>query len=521
MSTNHYKNFKNPPHSYWLASTEADDYPQLSEDIKTEVVIIGGGITGILCAYFLQKKGIDSVILEAGKIVSGTTAHTTAKITSQHGLIYNKIKNQRGLEIAKQYADANETAITEFKKIISENKIECDFSEQSAYIYTQSDEKIQKMQDELKTAEELGIKASYEEEIPFSIPIKAAIKFDAQAQFHPRKFLLPIAKKISESRVRIYERTRAVDLEEGDEYTIITDSRKKVTAKKVIIASHYPFYNKAGMYFSRIYTERAYIVAIKADQKYPGGMYINAEEPSRSLRGQISDNEELIFIVGENHKTGQGKDMVNHYHALIDFAASIFTIKDIPYRWSTQDCMTLDGVPYIGRYKADTPNLYIATGFEKWGMTNSMVSAIILRDMILDIENPWEEVYSPSRHNIMGAAKNFVVENADVAKHLIKGKISSLPENIDLKPGESKVFESDGDRVGAFRDDNGNLHLVNTTCTHMGCELNWNSAENSWDCPCHGSRFTCSGSIIEGPAVEPLTADNNVNTIEKIIKEDF
>lgn len=521
MNIDQFKNFENPPHSYWLASTESDDYPQLSEDIKTEVAIIGGGMTGILCAYFLQKKGIESVILEARKIVSGTTAHTTAKITSQHGLIYEKIKTQRGPEIAKQYAEANESAIAEFKKIIDENNIECGFSEQPAYIYTQSEEKIQKMQDELKTVEELGIKASYEEEIPFSIPIKAAIRFDAQAQFHPRKFLLPIAKKISKSNVRIFEKTRAVGLEEGDEYSIITDQGKKVTARKVIISSHYPFYNKAAMYFSRIYAERAYIVAIKANEKYPGGMYINAEEPSRSLRGHICDDEELILVVGENHKTGQGNDLVRHYHALIDFAAKLFTIKDIPYRWSAQDCMTLDGVPYVGRYKADTPNLYVATGFEKWGMTNSMASALILSDMILGIENPWQEAYNPSRQNIMGAVKNFVVENADVAKHLIKGKISSLPENIDLKPGEGKVFKSDGERIGAFRDDSGRLHLVNTTCTHMGCELNWNSAENSWDCPCHGSRFTCSGSIIEGPAVEPLTADNDVNTFEKIIKEDF
>mgnify|MGYP000932167247 FL=1 len=521
MNKNKFKNFINPPHSYWISSTDARDYPQLTEDINTEVAIIGGGMTGILCAHALQKKGIKSIILEAGKIVAGTTAHTTAKITSQHGLIYNKIKNQRGFELAKQYADANESSIGEIKKIAEENHIECDYIEQSAFIYTQSDEKMQKIQDELKTVEEIGIKASYIDEIPFPISIKGGIRFDSQAQFHPRKFLLPLAEKISDSDVHIYERTRAVDLEEGSEYIITTDQGKKITSKKVIISSHYPFYNKSGMYFSRIYTERAYIVAIKAKEKYPGGMYINAEDPSRSLRSQMSDENELIFVVGENHKTGQGDDMVKHYHALIDFADGIFTIEDIPYRWSTQDCMTLDQVPYVGRYKSDTPNLYIATGFEKWGMTNSMAAATILSDMILEIENPWQEVYNPSRQNILGAAKTFIVENADLAKHLIKGKISPLPENIELKPGEGKVFESNEGRTGAFRDDSGNLHLVNTTCTHMDCELNWNSAERSWDCPCHGSRFTCSGSIIEGPAVQPLTADNNVNTVEKIIKEDF
>lgn len=521
MNTNELKDFRKPPHSYWLSSTDSEEYPQLSEDINADVAIIGGGMTGILCAYTLWKKGVNSVILDAGRIVAGTTAHTTAKITSQHGLIYNKIKSKMGLELAKQYAEANESAITEITKIVDENKIECDLSEQSAFIYAQSDENIQKIQDELKTAEKIGLKASYVDEIPFPLQIKCGIRFDHQAQFHPRKFLLPLAKKINQSGVGIYERTRAIELTRESDYVITTDQGKKVTAKKVIISSHYPFYNKQGMYFSRIYTERAYIIAVRAEEKYPGGMYINAEEPSRSLRSHISGNNELILVVGENHKTGQGEDMNKHYHALIDFADQIFTIKDIPYRWSTQDCMTMDGIPYVGQYKADTPDLYIATGFQKWGMTNSMVSALILSDMITDIESPWQEVYNPSRHNITGSVKNFVVENVDVAKNLIKGKISPLPENIELKPGEGKVFEHNGERTGAFRDDNGELHLVNTTCTHMGCELNWNSAERSWDCPCHGSRFTYTGKIIEGPAVEPLTADNNVNTIEKIIKENY
>lgn len=420
MNTNHLKYLKNPPHSYWLSSTTAEDYPQLAEDIKTEVAIIGGGMSGILCAFCLQKKGINSVILEAGRIVAGTTAHTTAKVTSQHGLIYNKIKTQRSFELAKQYADANESSISEIKKIAAENYIECDFWEQSAFVYTQSDNKIQKIQDELKTVEKIGIKASYVEEIPLPFPIKGAIRFDSQAQFHPRKFLLPLAKKISEAGVRIYEHTRAIALKEGAKYIITTDQGKKITSNKVIMSSHYPFYNKPGMYFSRIYTERAYVVAINAKEKYPGGMYINTDDPSRSLRSQNYKDKEIILVVGENHKTGQGKDMVKHYHALIDFASELFTIEDIPFRWSAQDCMTLDQVPYVGRYKSDTPNLFVATGFGKWGMTNSMASASILSDMILGVTSPWQEVYNPSRHNVLGSAKNFISENADVVKHLIK-----------------------------------------------------------------------------------------------------
>ena len=230
------------------------------------------------------------------------------------------------------------------------------------------------------------------------------------------------------------------------------------------------------MYFSRIYAFRTYIIGIKAQEKYPGGMYINAEDPSRSLRCVNTSEGELILVVGDNHKTGQGEDMNKHYNALIDFAMRIYTIEDIPYRWSTQDCMTLDGLPYIGYYTSNTPNLYIATGFQKWGMTNSTVASILLRDLILKGHSPWEEVYSPSRKTITASTKKFITVNADVAKHLIKGKIESPDENLDILNGEAQVIDIDGNRVGAYRDDSGKLYFVNTTCTHMGCELNWNNA---------------------------------------------
>lgn len=514
-------NLKSLPQSYWLASTDTTDYNSLSEDISVDVAIIGGGMAGILCAYLLHNENLNIAVLDAGKILSGTTSHTTAKITSQHGLIYDKIKNQMGVELAKQYADANESAIKQIKDIIDQHHINCDYSTQSAYIYAQDDKNVEKIENEEKTASELGIKASLADEIPFQIPIKVALKFDEQAQFHPRKFLLPLAKVISESGVKIYENSRVVNLEENGKITATTEQGKKVIADKVIIASHYPFYNKQGMYYSRIYTERTYIIAISAKEKYPGGMYINAEDPSRSLRGQDGENGQLILVVGENHKTGQGNDMAEHYRKLINFADNLFSIEDMPYRWSTQDCMTLDGIPYIGYYKQDTPNLLIATGFQKWGMTNSMVSARIIRDLIVDGSSPWQDVYNPSRKNILASAKSFIVENVDVAKHLISAKISPIPEDVKIEPGEGKVIEHDGERTGAYRDEDGKLYLVNTTCPHLGCELNWNSAERSWDCPCHGSRFTFSGDIIDGPAVKPLSAENDVNTAEKIIKDEF
>lgn len=521
MNTDNYTSFRELPKSYWKSSTQDTNYPTLSQDLNVDVAIVGGGLVGIQCAYLLKKEGLKIAVLEAKHIATGTTEYTTAKITSQHGLIYYKIKNQMGEELARQYADSNESAIYEYKKIAEENNIECDYITQSAYVYTGQNEYIQKISDEVKAATSLGIKATYVEEIPFSIPIKAGVRFDNQAQFHPLKYVLALAKTIPSNDCHIFEQSRAITIDEGDNYIITTEQGNRVTAKKVIIASHYPFYNKLGMYYSRIYQERSYVLAVKAKEKYPGGMYINAEEPARSLRYQPYENGELILVGGDHHKTGQGKDTIKHYEALVEFANDIFTVEDIPFRWSTQDCMTLDEIPYVGHFTSDTPNMYIATGFQKWGMTNSMVSAMLLRDLIVKGESPWQDVYNPSRKTILASAKNFVMENFNVAEQLIDGKLSSLPEDIEVKPGEGKVVMVDRKRAGAYRDEGGKLHIVNTTCTHMGCELNWNSAEKSWDCPCHGSRFSYDGKIIEGPATKPLSFTNDVNTIKKLFKEDF
>lgn len=515
MNTEEQKYLTKPPQSFWMASTSNIEYPTLkNENLKVDVAIVGGGITGLLCAYLLNQEGVKTAIIEADRILQGTTGHTTAKITSQHGLIYSKIKSQISEEIARQYAEANETAIRTFEQIAKENNIDCDFVPQSAYVYTLQDKYADKIREEVKVSSALGIRSTYLEELPLPFPVWAAVRFDNQAQFHPRKFLLALARQITNRGVQIFENSRVIDIEEDDNYSLITNTGKKVVAKKVIIASHYPFYNKQGLYFTRIYPERSYVVAVRAKENYPGGMYITAEEPGRSLRSQASDDGELIFVAGEHHKSGQGVDTVKHYEALIDFATKNFTVMDIPYRWSTQDCMTLDGIPYAGQFTSNTPNLYIATGYGKWGMTNSMASSMVLRDLIVNGKSAWQDVYNPSRQTIIASAKSFVVENLKVADELIQGKISPLPQDVSIKQGEGKIIKANGQRAGAYRDEQDTLHVVDTTCTHMGCELNWNSAEKSWDCPCHGSRFSYEGEIIEGPALRPLNIHHEVNTIK-------
>lgn len=515
-------NFNKPPQSYWIASAPQKSYPVLDHDIQVDVAIVGGGFTGIATAYMLRKEGLRIAILEADRILSGTTGHTTAKITSQHGLVYDKLDHMLGSELARQYADANETAIRTINKIIQENQISCDFEPQSSYVFTCQDAYIEKIGKEVMAASSLGIEAAYVENLPLQIPIKAATRFDNQAQFHPLKFLLPIAEIITKQGCQIYEQSRITRLEKGRSYILHTDTGRKVTAQKVVLASHYPFYNKTGLYFSRLWTERSYALSVKIKEPYAGGMYITAEEPTRSLRSvKNCDNDTWVIVGGEHHKTGLGGDTAEHYRTLLNYSRELFTVEPTGYRWSAQDCMTPDSIPYIGQMTSHTQNLYIATGFGKWGMTNSIAASFLLKDLIIDGKSQWQDVYSPSRLTAFSSAKNFLIQNCSVAKELLNGKLSPAPEETSLLPGEGKIIKLDGKKAGVYRDESGSLHVVNTTCTHLGCELIWNSAEKSWDCPCHGSRFSYDGKILEGPAVKPLDMRLDVNTLERILKEKF
>jgi glycine/D-amino acid oxidase-like deaminating enzyme/nitrite reductase/ring-hydroxylating ferredoxin subunit len=489
---------------YWISSASKPSYPTLSEDIDVDVAIIGGGIAGITSGFLLKRKGLKVAILEANLIAHGTTGHTTAKITSQHGLIYGKIKEAMGEENAKAYADANETAIQFIDDLVRERKIDCDFVRQPSYIYTNSEKYIEKIENEVDVASSLGIKAFYLSKIPLPINIRAAIMFENQAQFHPLKYILNLAGDIPGGGSYIFENTRVVDIDDKERCIVKTEKGNNVTASKVIVASHFPCYDGMGMYFARMYQEKSYILAVKIGEKFPGGMYITAEDPGRSLRSQKFENDEIILVVGEHHKTGSEKNTKVHYENLASFATETFDLKGILYRWSTQDCMTADDIPYTGYITSKTSNVLVTTGYGKWGMTNSTASAMILTDLITSSRSPWESVYNPSRHDLSASAPSIVSMNLDVAKHYVGGKLAPAPSSIEIKNGQAEVVSIEGGRYGAFRDNQGKLHIVDISCTHLGCELVCNEAENTWDCPCHGSRFTPDGENVEGPSFTPL-----------------
>ncbi|WP_138417135.1 FAD-dependent oxidoreductase [Aquibacillus sediminis] len=504
---NHLNNYHLPqfPEPYWRESTSIPEFPKLDKSIHADIGIVGGGITGITTAYLLTKKGYKVALLEADKLLNGTTGHTTAKITAQHGLIYDELIQHVGENKAQKYYHACMDAKQFIKDTITEFNISCDYSKQDAYIYTNSDNYISKIDKEMTAYQMLGIDGELTNEIPLDLPIKKAIVMKNQAQFHPLKYLKALVEYIAKNGGLIFENSTAIDVENGDHPNIITRDGHRVTCNHVVAASHFPFYGGQGYYFARMYPERSYIVAAKSTKNYPGGMYINAEQPTRSIRSTTIDDQELWLIGGENHKTGQGESTIKHYEKLAQFAWETFGLETFPYRWSAQDLTTLDKIPFIGRVTDDQPEVLIATGFRKWGMTSGTIAAHVLTDLITDQDNDYVDLYAPSRFHADPDVKKFLSINTDVAKHFIHHKLEFPSTKIEeIEKDQAKIVRINGNRAGVYRDQDGEVHAVDTTCTHMGCEVNWNEGDRTWDCPCHGSRFSIDGQVMEGPAQQPL-----------------
>jgi len=490
---------------FWRDSIDLPAFPKLDEPMKVDVGIVGGGITGLTAAYLLSKENLNVALLDAGELLNGTTGHTTAKITAQHGLIYDEFIQHFGQERAKLYYEANMEAKNFIEQVANTSNIDCDFTKENAVLYTNSDNYLKKLETEQKAYDKLNIPHEMSDKIALDLPVKSALTMQNQAQFHPLKYLKHHVNESVNNGVHFFEKSTAVDVEYTKHPRIITRSGNRVTCRYVIVASHFPFYDGQGFYSARMYPERSYVIAVKTNQKFPGGMYINAESPTRSIRSTPINGEDLWLFSGENHKTGQGKSTIKHYEALQQFAEKQFGIEEFVYRWSTQDLTTLDKLPYIGQITKAQDSVLVATGFRKWGMTNGTIGAKILTDAILEKENPYKELYSPTRFQADPALRKFTQINADVAKHLIKGKLEYTKDNINnLDVDEATITRINGERTGVYKDKDENLHMVDTTCTHLRCEVEWNSGDRTWDCPCHGSRFSYTGEVIEGPAKRPL-----------------
>lgn len=428
--------------SVWQDTVRLPEFPKPEGDLHTEVLIIGGGLAGLLCALRLQEAGADYALVEANRICGGITKNTTAKITSQHGFLYDKLIRRFGKETAQSYLLANEAAVADYRRLCRD--IDCDFETRDNVVYTVKD--WGKAERELIALRSLGIPAQAADCGSLPFPVAGGVRFPNQAQFHPLKFVSAIAGKLN-----IFEHTKVRELQG---MTAVTDSGR-ITAEKILIATHFPILNKHGLYFLKLYQHRSYVLGLEG-AKAVDGMYVDESGSGLSFRNAGS----LLLLGGGGHRTGKPG---GGWKELEDFARQHYPKARFRCRWAAQDCMSLDGVPYIGQYSPGTPGLYVASGFNKWGMTSAMVSAAILTDLLQGKQNPYAAVFSPSR--------------------------SLLRPQLAVNAAESAVSL---------------LTPTAKRCPHMGCALKWNPEECSWDCPCHGSRFASDGSLIDNPA----TADH-------------
>lgn len=490
--------------SYWVETTSRPHFEKLEKDIEIDVCIIGAGITGITTAYMLLNKGLKVCLIDKGEICSGVTENTTAKITSQHGLIYKYLVENFGKDYARKYLESNEKAIKGIKEIIDKENISCDFEKTDNYIYTCKDEYIDTIRDEVDAVNELGLNAELIESVKLPFEIKLGIKFPNQAKFHPLKYLYQLVEVLKKSHTQIYTNSRIVEIKKHlSGYKMITEEEKEITAKYVVMATHYPIKNFPGMHFLKMYQDRSYAIAIKPNASIRNGMYISAETPIASFRP--IDNE-LLIIGGSDHKTGENsKDLDVCYKSLETYAKEIYPNAEIKYKWATQDCVSLDKVPYIGDFSNLMPNIYVATGYKKWGMTTSYVAARIISDKILGKENEYEEIYKATRFAPMKNYKEFGNMLKQTVYSLAINKIK-VPQEVfqNIEKDTGGVVEYKNKKIGVYKDKEGKTFVVEPYCAHLGCELSWNNLEKTWDCPCHGSRYTYEGKVITEPTVKDL-----------------
>lgn len=474
--------------SIWSESYNIKEKEHKLDIKEADVVIIGGGIVGLLTAYMLKENGVKAIVLERNKVLKGNTINTTAKITIQHNIIYDKLIREFGKDNAKRYALANQLALENYEEIISKNNIDCDFEIEDAYVYTlDSPEKIEK---EYEAAISLGIDAELVDNIELPFEIAKAIKFKNQANFNPIKFLNYIAKDLT-----IYENTTAIEIKDN---VVVTD-KGEIKSKSIVVATHFPIINVPGYYFLRMHQEREYVIALKNAQIL-NGMYIDEKDGGYSFRRY----KDYLILGGAAGRTGSNEDG-GSYNKLRDLAKKIYPGATEAYHWSAQDCITSDGIPFIGVYSKELPNVYVATGFNKWGMTSSMVSAIIISGLINGKAYDFNEIFSPSRFDMTASIKNLVKDGFETTYNFIAEKIRIPMETIDnIKNGEAGLVTYEGKKVGVYKTKEGKAYTVSNKCPHLGCELKWNGDDLSWDCPCHGSRFNYKGDFIEAPAIKDL-----------------
>ncbi len=492
--------------SVWVATTPPTDYPTLEADLAVDVAVLGGGITGLTAAFLLARSGARVAVLDRHRIALGTTGNTTGKVTSQHGLTYDELRRRFGRERAHQYGAANEAARTLIASLVAEEGIDCDHEPADAFTYTTDPARRIAIEQEVEAATDLGLPAAYAETVDLPVAVQAAVRFDGQAQFHARKYCLALAERIRARGGAVFEQTSAVSVDHGRPCRVATAAGPTVSADAVVVATLLPFMND-GLFAARTEPSRSYAIGIRVDEsERVGGMYISADPVTRSIRSHpLTGDGAYLIVAGEGHKTGHGDATDDRYHALETWAREHFGVRALEHRWSSQDFRSVDGLPFVGPLTARRDRVLVATGFRKWGITNGTAAAMLLADRLAGRETSWAEAFDSTRYAPRQSAGTFVRAQADVAARFVGDRLRvGGPEPDELGVGAGTVRRVDGRLVAVSRGGDGRLHSVSAVCTHLGCVVRWNSAERSWDCPCHGSRFDADGTVLEGPALRDL-----------------
>lgn len=445
--------------------------PALEQDLTVDVAVLGAGVTGLSVALLCAAEGASVAVLEAGRVADGVTTYTTAKVSVLHALVYDELQRVHGAEAATAYAQANDDGLHRIVRWIDEHGIDCALRRKAAYTYVTDPGDRGAVEREVSAARAAGLPAELVTETPLPFAVAAAIRLDDQAEFDARAYGLGLAAAAERAGARIFERTRATALRERSGPRVRTSSGHNLRARHVVVATHVPIFDR-GLYFARMVAKRSYAIAVRGASELPDGMFISAGEPTRSIRTyRDRDGADVLLVGGEGHTSGADRDTTRHHRMLEDFARQQFGAAQVTHRWSAQDPVTIDGLPYVGRLHPRAEHVLTATGYRKWGFTNATAAAEVLAARIAGREHPFARHVDPGRRPPLRSVKSLAGASAHVAAHMV------------------------GDRVRAPRA---------PTCTHLGCKLIFNTAERSWDCPCHGSRFGTDGAVLEGPATRGL-----------------
>lgn len=488
------------PVSLWIATAGTAAYPVLDGDVGVDVAVVGGGIAGLTAALAIKRTGRSVAVVEAARVGTGVTGNTTGKVTSLHRLVYTELLHNHNADTAHAYGQANQAGLEHVAHIVASENIDCGFRRVANYTYAESDDALALVHEEATLAGSLGLPATYTTDVPLPFEVRGAVRFDDQAQIHAVAYAQGLARAVHGDGSFVFEHTRARHLADGSPCTVGTE-QGTVRARDVIVATNVPFADE-GSFDARCRPFRSYLVAARTDDPPWDATFISADEPQRSILSINIKGTGYLLAGGEGHPASEPVDTASRYRRLAAFARDRLAAGKVVYRWSTQDAMPADGLPYVGLMSPASQHVYVVTGLRKWGLSNATAAALILTDAICDQPNPWARIFDSNRANgnttrpakdDTAAEATFPVPPPFNATHLEA-----------IAPGDGYVWDIDGEPTAVYKDTTGQIHAVSAVCTHQGCTIEFNATDTTWDCPCHGSRFTTDGTVIQGPAVDDL-----------------